>query len=279
MAKNKNKGKKANQRKIYITVPQQPAIVLTKAAKEYVNSLSEEEKNGWEPTSSLDVAHKAGIVQRISLLGAAYYHIHAIQGFLSGEICNWLDKYGLWIKGMRQAMNDVERIDDRFYKTMSAIFKDTKNYDQQIYRQDVDSLHQKFMRWEGIPVHWNIGDKQKVHPPIEGDNSIVLEKNNEYVKIGTVTLSPETTHKKLAYCVSRLNEDESATVVKESIKNKGLAIITANAMAKAEPGQMFVVYEQKIKTQEVTTLVPLKAVQTPLEPIIEGAIELVSVDL
>lgn len=256
---------------------QQPQLALPAKAKEFMQSLPDEVKQEWKPASVYEVAQMAKVDKRVGLLLSAYYHIHSVQGLLTGEICNWLDGFNLWIKGVRPAMNDVERAEDRFFEAMGKIIDPTKGCTQDEYRTDCDRLYEKLMHWEGIPKHWKPGEplhleRPSMRPRKEG--TIVVDSGHEELVVGTVTLPPEVKETRTAYCVSRLNNDETANVVKSDIKNKGLAAAAANRLAKKDPGHMYVIYEQTIETQEVATLRPIKAAQTPSD----GG-ELVEVDI
>ena len=262
----KNKKRYQPARHQQLVQPQQATLALPAKAKEYLQSLPDEIKQSWKPTSLLEVAQMAEVDKRIGLLLSAYYHIHAVQGFLTGEISNWLDGFGLWIKGVRPAMNDVERAEDRFYEAMRTIIDPNKGATHKDYLRDVDSLFEKLMHWEGIPKNWQIGDPLHVKKPSERpkeDGKLVVDDGREEKVVGTVTLEPEVKEIRHAYCISRLNEDETADIVKADIKNFGLAAAAANRLAKKDAGRMYVVYEQTIQTQEVATIKPVKGTQMP----------------
>ena len=245
----------------------QPQLALPAKAKEFLQNLPDEVKKDWKPTSLLEVAQMAKVDKRVGLLLSAYYHIHTVQGLLVGEISNWLDGFNLWIKGVRPAMNDVERADDKFYAAMRTIIDPNKGGTHQEYLRDCDSLYEKVMHWEGIPKYWQIGDPLHTKRPSERpkeDGRLVVDDGHEEKVVGTVTLPPEVKETRNAYCISRLNDDETADIVKADIKNKGLAAAAANRMAKKEPGKMFIVYEQTIETQEVATIKPIKGTQMPV---------------
>ncbi len=239
---------------------------MPKKALEYMNSLPEEEKKNWKPSGLLEIAAKAGVRDRIGSLLTVYYHIHAVEAFITGEINNWLDGFNLWIKGIRPAMNDVERADDKFFEAMRGIVDPNKGQTQKDFMHDVDNLHEKVMHWEGIPKHWKIGDPLRRKPISEReleDGTIVVDSGHEEMLVSTVTLPAEIKDSKTAYCVSRLNQDETADIVKSGIKTQAAASTQATILAKKDPGHMYVIYEQTIQTQEVATLRPIKAAQRP----------------
>ncbi len=244
----------------------QQQLALPPKAKEYMLSLSEEERANWKPSTLIEIANKAEVTQRIGSLITVFYHIHSIQSLLAGEISNWLDGFNLWIKGVRPAMNDVERADDRFYEAMKTIIDPNKNRTHEDYMHDVDTLHEKVMHWEGIPKHWEIGDPVKRKPISEREieeGSIVVDSGHEEMLVSTVTLPAETIDEKSAFSVSRLNADETADIIKSGYKTEAAATRAANKYAKDDPGHMYVIYQHTIRTQEVATLRPIKAAQRP----------------
>lgn len=175
-------------------------------------------------------------------------------------------------------MNDLEKADDRFFEAMRSIVDPTKGATHEDYLRDVDSLWSKIMHWEAIPQYWKIGEPLRIPRPSERpkkDGTIIADDGHEEKVVGTVTLPPEVKETKHAYCISRLNDNQTADIVKADIKNKGLATAAANRMAKKDPGHMYVIYEQTIETQEVATLVPIKATQKPTcgEELVEVGIQ------
>jgi len=274
----KNKKKKPNQKQSHMSSKAiirnqlmtsgqyQQQLALPDKAKEFMMSLPEEERENWTPATLLEIARKAEVDKRVGSLITVFYHIHSIQAFLTGEISNWLDGFNLWIKGLRPAMNDVEKAEDRFFEAMSKIIDPNKNRTHEDYMHDVDTLHEKIMHWEGLPIHWKIGDPLKRKPISERDleeGSIVVDSGHEEMLVSTVTLPPETKEEQTAYAVSRLNADETADIVKSGYKTEAAATRAANKLAKEDPGHMYVVYQQTIRTQEVATLRPIKAAQKP----------------
>ncbi len=245
---------------------QQPQLALPPKAKEFMQNLPQEVKDNWKPATVLEVAQMAEVDKRIGLLLGAYSHIHGVQNILIGEITNWLDGFGLWLKGVRPAMNDVERAEDNFEKAWRTIVKGNQDGTYDDYRRDIDSLHEKLMRWEGVPKFWKIGDPLKLKKPSERpkeEGTIIMDDGHEEKKVGTVQLEPEIKDSRTAYCVSRLNEDGTADIMKADIKTKGAATAAANRMAKNDPGRMYVAYEQIIQTQEVHTIIPYRGCQVP----------------
>lgn len=276
MSKNKKKQKgnqkqnhlssKALIRQTIMTSGQTQQLALPEKAKEFMESLSEEEKANWKPASLLEVAKKAEVDKRIGSLITVFYHIHSIQAFLTGEISNWLDGFNLWIKGVRPAMNDVEKAEDKFFEAMSTLIDPNKNRTHEDYMHDVDTLHEKIMHWEGLPIHWKIGDPLQRKPISQREleeGSIVVDSGHEEMLVSTVTLPPETKDEQTAYAVSRLNADETADIIKSGYKTEAAATRSANKFAKEDAGHMYVVYQQTIRTQEVATLRPIKAAQKP----------------
>ena len=276
MSKNKKKQKgnqkqnhlssKALIRQTIMTSGQTQQLALPEKAKEFMESLSEEEKANWKPASLLEVAKKAEGDKRIGSLITVFYHIHSIQAFLTGEISNWLDGFNLWIKGVRPAMNDVEKAEDKFFEAMSTLIDPNKNRTHEDYMHDVDTLHEKIMHWEGLPIHWKIGDPLQRKPISQREleeGSIVVDSGHEEMLVSTVTLPPETKDEQTAYAVSRLNADETADIIKSGYKTEAAATRAANKFAKEDHGHMYVVYQQTIRTQEVATLRPIKAAQKP----------------
>lgn len=246
---------------------QTPQLALPEMAKEYMQSLTPEEKENWKPSTLFEVAKRAEVDKRIGSLITVFYHIHSIQGFLTGEITNLLDGFNLWIKGVRPAMNDVEKAEDRFFEAMSGIIDPNKKRTHEDFMHDVDVLHEKIMHWEGLPLHWKIGDPLQRKPISQRDleeGSIVVDSGHKEMLVSTVTLPPEQKgEEQTAYCVSRLNADETADIIKSGYKTEASATRVANKYAKADPVHMYVIYEQTIRTQEVATLRPIKAAQKP----------------
>lgn len=256
---------------------QPPQLALPAKAKEFMQNLPQEVKDNWKPATILEVAQMAKVNDRIGLLLTVYYHIHTIQGLLAGEITNWLDGFGLWIKGVRPAMNDVEKADDRFFDAMRTIIDPNKGATHEDYLRDVDSLWEKIMHWEGIPKYWKVGEPLRTKRPSEKpqkEGTIIADDGHEEKVVGTVTLPPEVKETRKAFCISKLNDNETADIVKADIKNKGLAAAAANRLAKKDPSHMYVIYEQTIETLEVAKLRPIKAAQRPSD----GG-ELIEVDI
>ena len=163
-------------------------------------------------------------------------------------------------------MNDVEKAEDKFFEAMSTLIDPNKNRTHEDYMHDVDTLHEKIMHWEGLPIHWKIGDPLQRKPISQREleeGSIVVDSGHEEMLVSTVTLPPETKDEQTAYAVSRLNADETADIIKSGYKTEATATRAANKFAKEDPGHMYVVYQQTIRTQEVATLRPIKAAQKP----------------
>ncbi len=280
MSRKKQKG---SQKQVHLTPAQlkqkqlqervTEQLALPEAAKRYMLSLSEEERKEWKPSSLLEIARKAEVDKRIGSLLTTFYHIQSVQGFLTGEIENWLDGFNLYVKGVRPAMNDLQRAVDRYFDAMGKIVKpDYRSSQHDYYLHDVDALHEKIMSWEGYPKHWEIGEPLKLAPISAGQNeegSIIVYSGHEEIQVDTVTLPAETRSETTAFCVSRLNADETADIVKAGYKTEATATRAANRYAKEDPDHPYVVYRQTIRTQEVATLQPIKAAQnqpTDTEP-------------
>lgn len=262
-AKKKKQGKQYHRQGNTLP-PRMPAGTIAELAKQ--------SKEAGKPVtkSVMEVAEETGVKQRLGYLLTTIYHIQSVQTLINGEVSNLMDNFGLNIKGLQAAMQAVEQAEDKFFETFSRIMVGCLDGTREDYWHDVDSLYGKIMRWEGLPAHWEIGQDQKL-PKLteqpEEEGKLLINGAYEQLKLDTTTLPPEAKGEPtVLYCVSKLDErNGTAEILKDNIKNKGLAAVTANRYAKANAGNIYVVYEKQTQMQEKVTLRPIKAAARPTQ--------------
>lgn len=254
MKKSKTKSKKVSATKVVVPFMFQS----TKTIKAYLATLPEEERAKLQMGTTLEVAEHAGANQRISFLVSAFYHIHSIQALLQADIEILMDNWGLWLKGVRPAMTNVQQSSDKFIRIMSEIFsvgrdKEEKEKDRNYYAQDIDSLYKKFMRWEALPITWEPGQEQRTNFIKSGeekgkDETLVIDNDIEWVRIGAIDVPaiqkdyradlPEV------YCVGEMMDDETVQMGKKPYRTISTARGVASKYAAAEPGKVFIIYKR-----------------------------------
>ena len=218
--------------------------------KAFLATLPEERREELMKTgTSVDVAREAGADKRIGYLAAAFYHIHSIQSLVQAEIEIMLDNWNLWMKGLRPAMTSVQQADDKFFRAMRESFSLADVTDE--YCHDVDSLHRKFFRWEGIPTTWNPGEPQRTNLIKAGeettDETLVVEDKYEICRIGTIdTPSKGQTPFGLreVYCVGEMEGDESVKMGERMYRTIAAARTAASNFAKANNGKTYLIYKR-----------------------------------
>lgn len=254
--KNKNKNKRPQQgESVRVRLPM---LMATKAMKEYLCTLPDEERAALELGTSLDVAESAGANMRISYLLGAYYHIHSIQSLLQADIEIMLDNWGLWLKGVRPAMTFIQQADAKFIRTMRDIMNVGKTEEQRkenddFYSRDVDSLYKKFFRWEGIPVEWKPKGAQRTNfakagEDKEKDETLLMETKYEWCRIGAIDVP--AVHKDyrsdlpVVYTVGKMLDDETVQMGEKPYRTLAAARGVASKFAASEKGNVFIIYER-----------------------------------
>ena len=215
-------------------------IQATPTIREYLRTLQPEEAAALQQGTNKDIAQHARADLRIGYLLTAYFHIHSIQQLLTADIEIMLDRWGLWLKGVRPAMTSIEQSDEKFARAMREICNPDK-----YYAMDVDSLYQKFMRWEGLQTTWAPGQPVRIESVEKNgdDETLVVENEIESCRITAVDVDAEKPHK--CWRVARMNDDETVLLGKNLYFTLPAARGVATKLAKTNPGEIYVVYEQR----------------------------------
>lgn len=252
MKKSKVKTKKQSwQEPTKVVVPMM--FQSTKTIKAYLATLPEEERAKLQMGTTIDVATHAGATERLGLLIQTFYHIHSVQTLLQADIEIMLDNWGLWLKGFRPALTNLQQADDKFIRTMTELFNRGKSEGEkaandEYYTRDVDSLFKKLMRWEAIPTTWKPGEAQKTNLIKNGaeagkDETLVVEDKYEWCRIGAIDV-PDQTNPEPVYCVGKMMDDETVQMSSTRFKTISSARGTATKWAKSEPGKVFIIYRR-----------------------------------
>ena len=217
----------------------------------------------------MDIADKAGVPDRISTLISSFYIFCGVQNMLSGEIESLMDDFGLWIKGIRPALNHLIQAQEEFYKAMNYHLDNGDDVEgaHQQYMRDFDSFYDKAMRWMRIPKQWNPGEEPKLPEITEKDRAKAVKKGKlivdtgwEEMKITPVELPDEIKREWKTYYISKLLRDETAEVVKSGIPTLLGAKRIAMELQRNDPNETYVIYEAHNKRQDTATLEPKIAV-------------------
>lgn len=240
---------KKSKMKLHIPLPETQA---TDTVKGYLATLSEDEKK--ELKSNYDIALKAGAAERIGLLVQTFYHIHTIQTFLQGDIEILLDNWGLWLKGFRPALTNLQQAEDKFYRIMREMFNHGGgDVTDEYYMRDVDSLFKKLMRWEALPMTWDVGQPQKTNlikagEEKGGDETLVIEDKYEWCRIGAIDVEaiPNDYRSDIheVYDVGKMMDNESVEMSRKPCRSLSAARGVATKYAKAERGKTFIIYKR-----------------------------------
>ena len=229
--------------------------------------------DNWRPNTNMDIAIKAGAADRISELLSFFFVIHGTQSMLTAEIETLMDDFGLWIKGIRPAMNHVLQSEDEFFNTMHRCLDEGDDPEgaHQQYMRDFDSFYDKAMHWMRIPKQWKPGEPTRLPDTTEKDarkaakqGKLIVDTGWEEMKIGTTTIPPETEHAWTNYSISKLYRDETGEIVKAKIKTLTGAKRIAMKLSRENPKDTYVIYETHNEKQATATFIPVMAV-TPRE--------------
>lgn len=231
----------------------------------------------WRPSTNMDIAMKAGATERVGTLLSCFYIIHSTQDMITGEVESIMDDFGLWIKGIRPAMNHVLQAEDEFFKIMTDTLdkSDDPEGSHNQYMRDFDSFYEKALRWMRLPKQWHPGEETKLPQTTEQDikkaaknGKLIVDTGWEEMKITTTTLPAETQAEWTDYSISKLYRDESAEVVKGKIPTLMGAKRMTMKLHRENPQETYVIYETHNARQETATLVPIIAI-TP-NAVIDG---------
>lgn len=225
--------------------------------------------DNWRPKTNMDIAIKAGAADRISELLSFFYVIKGTQSMLTAEIETLMDDFGLWIKGVRPAMNDVLKSEDKFFNTMRECLDrgdDPKGCHEQ-YMRDFDSFFDKAMHWMRLPKQWHPGEPTKLPEVTDEQKAEAAENGQLFVDTGwemmnvcTIHLPAETKKEWTTYSISKLFHDETAEVVKGCIKTLLGAKRIAMKLHREHPKETYVIYKTLNTNQAKATLVPVVTV-------------------
>jgi hypothetical protein len=247
---NLNNTMKKSKMKLHIPLP---VIQATDTVKGYLATLPEDEKKALN--SNYDIALKAGAAERICLLVQTFYHIHTIQTFLQGDIEILLDNWGLWLKGFRPALTNLQQAEDKFYRIMREMFNHGGGGDvtDEYYMRDVDSLFKKLMRWEALPMTWDVGQPQKTNlikagEEKGGDETLVIEDKYEWCRIGAIDVEaiPNDYRSNIpeVYAVGKMMDNETVQMGKKVYRSISAARAVASKYANSERGKVFIIYRR-----------------------------------
>lgn len=245
-------------------------IQLPQGSKQFLRDYyTKHPGDAWRPATNMDIADKAGVPDRISTLISSFYIFCGVQNMLSGEIESLMDDFGLWIKGIRPALNHLIQAQEEFYKAMNYHLDNGDDVEgaHQQYMRDFDSFYDKAMRWMRIPKQWHPGEEPKLPEITEKDRAKAVKKGKlivdtgwEEMKIGTVEMEPETKKEWTTYCISKLYRDETGEVIKSKIPTLTGAKRIAMKLQRENPKETYVIYECHNRLQATATLVPTAAI-------------------
>lgn len=225
--------------------------------------------DSWRPNTNMDIAIKSGTADRISTLMSSWYVLHGVQNMMTSEIETLMDDFGLWIKGIRPAMNHVLQAEDEFFNTMHRCLDEGDDPEgaHQQYMRDFDSFYDKAMHWMRIPKQWHPGEDVRLPEITEKDRKkaakngkLIVDTGWEEMKIGTVEMEPETKKEWTTYCISKLYRDETGEVIKSKIPTLTGAKRIAMKLQRENPKETYVIYECHNRLQATATLVPTAAI-------------------
>lgn len=245
-------------------------IQLPQGSKQFLRDYyTKHPGDAWRPATNMDIAEKAGVPDRISTLISSFYIFCGVQNMLSGEIESLMDDFGLWIKGIRPALNHLIQAQEEFYKAMNYHLDNGDDVEgaHQQYMRDFDSFYDKAMRWMRIPKQWHPGEEPKLPEITEKDRAKAVKKGRlivdtgwEEMKITPVELPDKIKREWKTYYISKLLRDETAEVVKSGIHTLLGAKRIAMELQRNDPNETYVIYEAHNKRQDTATLEPKIAV-------------------
>lgn len=245
-------------------------IQLPRGSRQFLqNYYKQHPDDNWRPNTNMDIAVKAGAADRITTLMSSWYVLHGVQNMMTSEIESLMDDFGLWIKGIRPAMNHVLQAEDEFFNTMHRCLDEGDDPEgaHQQYMRDFDSFYDKAMHWMRIPKQWHPGEDVRLPEVTEKDRKkaakngkLIVDTGWEEMKIGTVEMEPETKKEWTTYCISKLYRDETGEVIKSKIPTLTGAKRIAMKLQRENPKETYVIYECHNRLQATATLVPTAAV-------------------
>lgn len=218
-------------------------LAPTKVMKEYLATLPEDVRAELYLQTNLDVAIHSGAEKRIGYLCAAYYHLYSIMSLISTDMGILFDDWGIWLKGLKPAMTNVEQAGIKLIRTFHDLMGGAPD---RYYAMDVDSLTKKFFRWEGIPDTWAPGQPLRidtVQDKTGKDETLVIDNDNEYYRI--TPIDDDANVPGTCWRVAKMLDDERAEMIKRIYKSEGAAKTAAAKLAKANPGTTYIIYEQR----------------------------------
>ena len=247
-----------------------PTLQLPKGSKQFLMDYYKQHPDDeWRPKTNMDIAIKAGVAGRVGSLLSSWYILHGVQNMMTSEIESLMDDFGLWIKGIRPAMNHVLQAEDEFFNTMHRCLDegDDPQGAHQQYMRDFDSFYDKAMHWMRIPKQWHPNEDVRLPEVTEKDRKkaakngkLIVDTGWEEMKIGTVEMKPETKKEWTTYCISKLYRDETGEVIKSKIPTLTGAKRMAMKLQRENPKDTYVIYECHNRMQATATLVPTAAV-------------------
>ena len=232
-----------------------------------IRYLTEHQEEEWRPKTNIEIAEKAGAVERISSLLSAYHIIHAVGTMMTSEVEDLVKNYGLLVKGVQPAINTLNRAEEAYGSVMWRTIRhgEAGNEADREYMRDFDSLYAKIYCWFRIPQKWEAGEDARLplvseerRKMAKAEGCLYIDTGHEMMKVHPSELS-EVKGAKTDYSIARLQKDETGIVVNDHIKTERGAERIARRLIRENPEETFVVYRTEHRTREEATAVPVMA--------------------
>lgn len=231
---------------------------------QYVKDHPEED---WKPQSNLEIADKAGVIERISSLLSSFHILSSVGRMMSSEIEDLMKNYGLIIKGVQPAITALNTASTNYSNIMwNTISRgdEGKEADRE-YMRDFGSLYPKLYHWFRIPQEWEPGkpariplasEEKKTKAKTKGD--LYVDTGRELIRMHSAELS-EVKSEKTDYSIARIMEDETSLVVKDHVKTLTGAERVAKQLLKENPKEAFIIYQTEHRSVQEVNAIPVKA--------------------
>ena len=202
-------------------------------------------------------ADELGVVSRIANLLCA---MHA----LTMEALDIFDEADMWLEACRMDRREIKRALSDFRKAYDKWFAFWRSYQSvegvREMNRELDDLREQFMRWVGMPVHWEPGQRQDI--PKETEPLIEIDRGERIWRIYRDVAKSEI--------VGDVEEDwavmrsggEGGDVVMTLVErgmDKSSAQMSARRMSANDPGRLYTASRLETITERRLEVVPMKA--------------------
>ena len=248
---------------------------VPKAAKEWLEKYQKENPD-FKPETLADIAAAAGVTRRISCLLSIFMQLSNAQNLLLTEMEQWMDGFGMTLKGVRPWMNALQHDGKKFMETITPLMNGSMEESMTAFRLDTDAIFHKILRWNNTPYAWKPGDPLIVDSLMEEElekkreenlktkangrkNHIWFETSSRLMSVSKTKLKDEVLTK-TDWSIGQIIHEDDNKIVRSHLESKESAIRIAKRMLSKSPNAVFVVFETDYKTTSGCTLWPSEAI-------------------